>query len=321
MHRGRIARKDVIRLRGWKDGRAREPSFLHRVDRKAERQEEPCPVSLIEHPTNRGMTPYGWVNMLFLGVIGLALSVAIRAEDRLCRRSLHRHGDRDASRSKPSPTASPILGGWRSSRMAGCSSPNGRGGCASSPTASCRSRCRACPKCSPRGRGDCSMWPSTPTSSRTASSICPMPSPGRAAPRRPLPAASSAIRGSRTSRSSSARSRRSVAAIISARVSPSPPTARCSSPSASASHSPRPRTSATTSARSSASILTGRCPRTIPSSAAKTPARRSGPTVIATPRARPSIPRPASCGRPSSVRSGAMSSIFRKPARITAGRW
>ena len=113
----------------------------------------------------------------------------------------------------------------------------------------------------------------------------------------------------------------SRAAIISARVSPLPPTAPCSSRSASASSSIRRRTSPATSARSCASIPTGRSRRTIPSSARRMRVPKSGLTDIAIRKAPPFIPRPASCGRPNSVRGAGTSSTFPRPGPTMAGRW
>ena len=65
---------------------------------------------------------------------------------------------------------------------------------------------------------------------------------------------------------------------------------------------------------------TARCRRTIRSSAATTPSRKSGATATATCRARRCIRRPASCGRTSTARTAATRSTSSRPARTTAGR-
>ena len=64
---------------------------------------------------------------------------------------------------------------------------------------------------------------------------------------------------------------------------------------------------------------TGRRHRTIRSSAAPAPNRKSGATATATCKARRSM-RPAATGRTNTARAAAMRSTRRKPARTTAGR-
>ena len=65
---------------------------------------------------------------------------------------------------------------------------------------------------------------------------------------------------------------------------------------------------------------TARCRRTIRSSAAKAPSRKSGATAIAIRKARRSIPQPASCGSTSTARAAATRSTSSRRARTTAGR-